>query len=154
MILFKCCEQISEESWYSRSGDAKIWYRPSKNAKILLRDVAVIMQDYDLILGQQLQFHKDVLKNEVLAGYASKSLAILVQGWGDPDIGWEVADLIRRIVRLTRQVPTQLVKCASLGLLDQPTRLVIRRRWVRLREMTEIMFEKGLLTGDEQVVPW
>ncbi|KAK5499969.1 hypothetical protein LTR55_000792, partial [Exophiala xenobiotica] len=114
------------------------------------------MEDYDLILGQQLQFHKDVLKNEVLVGYASRSLAILSQYLGSPvlDTRRRVADLMRRIVKLTRQVPTQLVKCASLGLLDEPTRLVIRRRWVRLGDMTEDMFQRGLLTADEQVVPW
>nr|KAK5441310.1 hypothetical protein LTR18_007154 [Exophiala xenobiotica] len=111
------------------------------------------MEDYDPIRGQHFQFHKDVLKNKILEEYASKSLAILAQVLGDPNIGWEVADLMRRIVRLTRQVPTQLVKCASLGLLDKPTRLVIWQRWVRLEKMSELMCEKGLLTELEQVVP-
>jgi len=112
------------------------------------------MEDYDLILDQQLQIHKDVLKNEVLVRYASKSLAILSKVLEHKRNRDDVAELLERIVTCTRQVSTQIVKCASLGLLDEPTRLVIRRRWVRLRRLTEFMFENGLLTEDEQVVPW
>ncbi|KAK5198757.1 hypothetical protein LTR99_007690 [Exophiala xenobiotica] len=95
LILLRYCEKLAEYPVLDRFGT--IDEARDREAKTLLRDVAVIMEDYDPIRGQQFQFHKDVLKNKILEEHASKSLAILAQGFGDPNIGWEVADLMRRI---------------------------------------------------------
>ena len=119
-----------------------------------LRDIATVLEDFQCILDGKFQFHQDILKNKFLVEYTGKSLSLLSQMLVDPTLTQTICLKFDDMLRHVRPVPDQIVRAATHGVLDDETRAALRRRWVNLREMSEFMERRGLLTFDKAVPAW
>ncbi|KAF8851270.1 hypothetical protein BDZ45DRAFT_767228, partial [Acephala macrosclerotiorum] len=112
--------------------------RPS--AVTNLEKIAAVRDEAQLIQNGQQQFRQDFLKNPFLINYEGKGLSLLSQMVvQDPNMHQPVRTTFDSMVSKVLGVPEMLVKAQSRGALDSETRVALRRRWMKIKEMCDFM---------------
>lgn len=127
--------------------------RPS--AVTNLEKIAAVRDEAQLIQNGQQQFRQDFLKNPFLINYEGKGLSLLSQMVvQDPNMHQPVRTTFDSMVSKVLGVPEMLVKAQSRGALDSETRVALRRRWMKIKEMCDFMDARQLVDKDKVVPSW
>ncbi|KAL8660014.1 MAG: hypothetical protein Q9202_006840 [Teloschistes flavicans] len=119
-----------------------------------LREIAAIQEDLSLIQSRRLQFHQDILKNQLLVGYTATTLSILSAVLEDPSMDGPIQSLFDLMLSTIRNVPDKIVIAAQNGSLDSEMRVALRRRWEKIKETFDWMDRRAMVAKDKWVPHW
>ncbi|MCJ1312284.1 hypothetical protein MMC25_005958 [Agyrium rufum] len=120
--------------------------------------IQAIQDELHLIQNRQYHFHEDFLRNTVLSHCAERGLFILEAMIGEPALQHKLGDEGHKTFpKMTRQlsgVPRMIVNAASHGSLSPDLRRALRRLWVKVDELSELLVKSKHLDPGDALPRW